>query len=322
MIKFRTELRTEPLPQRIGYGDGILCLGSCFADELRERLRSLKFRAAGNFSGPLYNPSSLAEALRRAEQGTPYRAEELHRSADGSWFHYDTNTFADGSDRDEVLARCNAGLEALRRSLAEARHVVVTFGTAWVYRLRETGRVVANCHKQPQALFERQRLTPDEIVGQWAELLAGTLEGKQVILSVSPIRHLGDGLQGNSLSKAVLRVAAGELSERFDNVCYFPAFELLTDDLRDYRFYADDLVHPSRQAVEYIWEGFARAALTDEARALLKEVERLVAACRHRPIRPDSPAWQEFRMRTLAELVRLQQHGPVDFSDEIRALSE
>lgn len=321
-MKFRTELKIVPPPRRIGHADGILLAGSCFADEMREKLRSAKFRASGNFNGPQFNPASLADTFCRALEGRPYIREELHRSAEGDWFHFATHILHDGPDPAEVVARCNAGLEALRTALAEARHIVVTFGTAWVYRLAETGETVANCHRQPQALFRRERMTVAEIVARWSALVAGPLAEKQVMLTVSPVRHLGDGLDGNCLSKSVLRVAAAELAERFANVYYFPAYELLTDDLRDYRFYADDLVHPSRQAVEYIWERFAGAALTDEALALLPRIERLLAACRHRPLRPGSDAWQEFRTRTVDELIRMQQDTPVDFSDEIRLLSQ
>ncbi|WP_418990828.1 GSCFA domain-containing protein [Alistipes sp.] len=319
-MKFRTELEIAPLPHPIDYADPVLLIGSCFADRMREKLRSLKFRASGDFCGPLFNPASIASAVRRAAEGRAVRAEELHRDAEGWWFHYDTHTLADDPDPAQVLARCNAGQEALRQALEQARHVVVTFGTAWVYRLRDTGAVVANCHKQPAELFSRERLTVPQIVADWSELLAGPLAGRQVLLTVSPVRHLGDGLDGNCLSKSILRVACAELEERHENVHYFPAYELLVDDLRDYRFYADDLVHPAPAAVEYIWERFAQAALSERTRELLGEVQRVLSLAGHTPRRPESDAWRALCRRTAGQMRALEKREGLDFSDEIARL--
>ncbi len=315
-MKFRTEIRVAPLGTAIGHADGVLFFGSCFADEMCRRMASLKFRAEGNFTGPLFNPASVAALLRRAGDPAPVASDELRQDADGWWFHYDASTLLSAPDRETALGRCNEALDRLRTLLPAARCVVVTFGTAWVYRLRENGRIVANCHKQPQSLFERERLGVGAIVEEWSQLLAGPLAEKEVIFTVSPVRHLGDGLEGNSLSKAVLRLAVGELTERFDRAHYFPAYEILTDDLRDYRFYADDLVHPSQQAVDYVWERFAEAALSDEARRLLPEVERLAAQCNHRPRRAGSEAWLALRRRTLERMAELERSAGIDFSEE------
>lgn len=203
-MKFRTELKIAPLGQPIDYADPVLLLGSCFAERMREKLSSLKFRASGNFCGPLFNPASVAATLRRAAEGRAVGADELHRGTDGLWFHYAAHTLVSDPDPQTVLDNCNAGQETLRKALTQARHVVITFGTAWVYRLCETGAVVANCHKQPAGLFSRERLTVAEIVADWSALLEGPLAGRQVILTVSPVRHLGDGLEGNCLSKSIL----------------------------------------------------------------------------------------------------------------------
>lgn len=319
-MKFRTELKIAPFEHPIDYTDPVLLLGSCFAERMRDRMRALKFRASGNFCGPLFNPASVAAALQCAVAGRAVLSDELHLGADDCWFHYDTHTLLSDPDPERVLDSCNAGQEALRKALQEARHVVVTFGTAWVYRLRETGAVVANCHKQPAGLFCRERLTVAEIVAQWSALLEGPLAMRQIILTVSPVRHLGDGLEGNCLSKSTLRVACAELEERFANVHYFPAYELLVDDLRDYRFYADDLVHPSATAVEYVWERFSEAALSERAQRLLPEVERLTTICRHTPRHPDGEAWRGLCARTAAAMRELGKREGLDFSDEIARL--
>ncbi|MDE7304951.1 MAG: GSCFA domain-containing protein [Alistipes sp.] len=319
-MQFRTEIKIAPLGIRLGYSDHILLFGSCFADEMRERMRRAKLRAAGNFTGPLFNPASVAALLRRAQEPARATAAELRQDADGWWFHYDANTLLSAPDPDTVLLRYNNALDTLRTLLPSARCVIVTFGTAWVYRLREDGRIVANCHKQPQALFRRERLSVEQIVAEWSELLAGPLAGKETIFTVSPVRHIGDGAEGNSLSKATLRVAIAELTERFAQAHYFPACEILMDDLRDYRFYADDLVHPSPQAVEYVWEHFAQAALAAPTLALLPEVERLAACCAHRPRRPDSEADRRLRCRLLDRMAELERTAGIDFSQEIAQL--
>ncbi len=319
-MKFRTEIRVAPLGIDLGYADRVLFFGSCFAEGMCRRMQALKFRADGSFAGPLFNPASVAAWLRRAGDPAPVPVEELRQDADGWWFHYGAHTLLSDPDPDTVLGRCNGALDRLRAALPAARCVVVTFGTAWVYRLRETGRIVANCHRQPAALFVRERLTVDAVVEEWSELLAGPLAGREVLFTVSPVRHLGDGPADNSLGKAILRVAVAELVERFPKAHYFPAFEIMTDDLRDYRFYADDLVHPAPAAVDYIWERFAEAVLSAEARALLPEVERLVAQCRHRPRRPDSEAWRSLRSRTLDRMAVLARSAGIDFSQEIALL--
>ena len=202
-----------------------------------------------------------------------------------------------------------AGASALR----EADRVILTFGTAWVYELRSTGEIVANCHKQPAELFRRRRLTVEEIVARYDDLQAGPLAGKQVILTVSPVRHLGDGLPDNFLSKATLRLAIDEICRRHADSAYFPAYEILTDDLRDYRFYADDLVHPSQQAQQYIWELFTAATLTEEARRKLPQVEALTTAAGHRPLHPESDEYRRFCRKQLEIIESLPE---IDLSRE------
>ena len=213
----------------------------------------------------------------------------------------------------KIVADCANGAtsvvapEALRR----ADRVLLTLGTAWVYE--HNGQVVANCHRQPATEFVRRRLGVAEITGAFSALLAGPLAGKEVILTVSPVRHLGDGLEGNAVSKATLRLAAEELAAAHAAVHYFPAYEVLNDDLRDYRFYADDLVHPSPQAIQYVWEKFIPAVLSDEARRLLPDVRHIVVAAAHRPRNPRCEAYREFCRRRIEEIAALPQ---VDFQAE------
>lgn len=309
-MKFRTEIEPAPLSVRIGYDNRILTLGSCFAAHIAGRLAAAKFHVVENPSGILFNPLSIAAAIRSYASPTPVTREEL--GFDGEmWYHYGFHGDFSAPTADEALRRMNAARQAGAEALRTADRVILTFGTAWVYERQ--GEVVANCHRRPAAEFARRRLSVDEIADAISELAEGPLAGRSILLTVSPVRHTGDGLAGNAVSKAALRLAAEELTQRFRRIEYFPAYEILTDDLRDYRFYADDLVHPAPQAVEYIWERFTEAALTDEARRLLPEAEAIAAAAAHRPRDPRSAAHRAFCLAQLERIAAL--HGP-DFRAE------
>lgn len=312
-MKFRTEIEIKPFARRIDYGSHIFALGSCFAENMAERMLRAKFRITANPMGILFNPASIADALARFATDKLYSESDLTEHGD-RWFSFDAHTSLDGSTMQEALQSLNGALDKGREALRKADWVILTFGTAWVYELAESGRVVANCHKMSQAMFRRRRLSAEEIVAMYEPLIGqGILHDKQILLTVSPVRHLADGLDGNAVSKAVLRLAAEELALQYDNVHYFPSYEITTDDLRDYRFYAEDLVHPSQQAVEYIWEKFADALLTDEAKALLPRVEQIVAAACHRPFNPAGEEYARFCTRMLAAIEALPE---IDFSAE------
>lgn len=314
-MKFRTEIAVRPFApeERIGYANRILALGSCFASETASRLCRLRFRCTAHPTGILFNPASIADALEDYAAARPAARGELHRT-DGVWHHFGFHGSFSGTDPDAVLDAMNRARHLGAEALRAADRVLLTFGTAWVYE--RDGRAVANCHRRPAAEFVRRRLTVTEIAERYGALLRGPLAGKRVILTVSPVRHLADGLEGNAASKAVLRLAADELAAAHDTVRYFPAYEAVLDDLRDYRFYADDLVHPSEQAARYIWERFSEAALDPGVRRLAERVEALVRSSQHRPLHPGSEAWRRFAERQLAEAAALERETGLDFGPE------
>lgn len=309
-MKFRTEIEPAPRSVRIGYDNRILTLGSCFAAHIAGRLAAAKFHVIENPSGILFNPLSIAAAIRSYAAPAAVTREELEFDGE-MWYHFGFHGDFSAPTADEALRRMNAARQAGAAALRTADRVILTFGTAWVYE-RE-GQIVANCHRRPAAEFTRRRLGVAEIVGSLAPLIEGPLAGKQILLTVSPVRHLGDGLEGNAVSKAALRLAVEELKQSFRCVDYFPAFEILTDDLRDYRFYAGDLVHPAPQAIAYVWEKFVQTALDDRARQLLPEVEAIVAAAAHRPRNPHGEAHRAFCRR---QLERIEAIPEVDFQRE------
>ena len=309
-MKFRTEIEITSLGVKIGYENRVLALGSCFAAHIARKLAGAKFRVAENPSGILFNPLSIAAAIRSYADPAPVTRGEL--GFDGEvWHHFGFHGDFSAPTADEALQKMNAARQTGADALRTADRIVLTFGTAWVYERQ--GEAVANCHRRPAAEFSRRRLSVEEIVETFAELIEGPLAGKQIILTISPVRHTGDTLAGNAVSKAALRLAAEELAERFPDVHYFPAYEILNDDLRDYRFYADDLVHPAPQAVEYVWEKFSAAVLSEQARRLLPDVRHIVVAAAHRPRNPQSATYREFCRRRLEEIAALPQ---IDFRTE------
>lgn len=317
-MQFRTTVKIESLKQKIGHNDSILSLGSCFADNIASRLAAAKFQITASPSGVLFNPESIASAIERYSRAAAPTAEEL-REGDEGWYSFDFHSSLSHCEREVALAQMQQAVEQGAEALRKAKVVIVTFGTAWVYRLKENGCVVANCHKQHQSLFSREMLSIEEIVERYAPLMEGVLAGKKVIMTVSPIRHLSDGLEANSLSKAILRVAIDKLAERYDNVHYFPSFELLNDDLRDYRFYADDMTHPSAVAVDYIWERFEEYAFSAATIDIIKRLRKIADAVAHRPLNADTEAHRNFCLKMIGEIAAMEcVTSGIDFSEEKR----
>lgn len=290
--------------------------GSCFADNISKKMSAAKFDVTANPTGILFNPLSIHDMLAALAGGKVFTREDIQ--TDGNlWFSWAHHGSFSGTEAEAVLGRMNASAAQGAKALAEADTVIITFGTAWVYRLAETGMVVANCHKQPAGLFRRERLTAEEITAAFSQLLGGALRGKNVVFTVSPVRHLRDGFEGNSLSKAILRTAIGELVEKHENAHYFPSFEIMTDDLRDYRFYADDMLHPSPAAVGYIWEKFTGWCMAERTRGLLPRIDKLSQAMGHRTLQPGSASEAAFAARMREHIAALAAELPgVDFSAE------
>ena len=311
-MKFRTEIEPFKPKGRLEYSTNIFTIGSCFARNIAVRLTADKFRVTQSPLGILFNPASIADALSAFESLREADSGRLvHRS--NGWVTLDCHSDLAQPSPQAALEAYRYAVEVGHKALSDAHCVIITLGTAIVYEHIATGKVVANCHKQPQSEFIRRRMDVEEIVRLFTPLLRGILSKKYVIFTLSPIRHVADGLAENSMSKATLRVAIGRLCEQFYNVDYFPAYEIVNDDLRDYRFYADDLVHPSSQAVEYIYERFAEALFTEPTKVLLPKVRRVVAAAAHRPSNPDSDEYRAFCSNYLQQAAALTM---VDFSRE------
>ena len=265
-MKLQTIVDIKPSEWKIGYEDKILMVGSCFADEIGEQMKQRNLQVTCNPFGTLYNPLSIAQAL------SIQMSEVSFLFYDGLWHSMAHHGSFSRADKTEAEQAVKASIETMQNALQEATVVIVTFGTAWVYELVESQKskverpyVVGNCHKMPGEWFERRRLSVEEIVEAWQPIIE-QYSDKKWVFTVSPIRHIKDGLHENQISKATLLMAVEQLrvESQESRVSYFPSYEILLDELRDYRFYADDLVHPSTMAVNYIWERFVATFCTPQ----------------------------------------------------------
>lgn len=306
----QTEIKIQPLEQTIRYGDGLLFLGSCFADEVGSICRGLGFDALVNPFGVLYNPVSVANAVHRLANGRPFAHEEVVRVGEGYYCTFSHNTNFWQPTEEALLERINAELASAHRCFENARWIIISLGTSWVFRSHETQEVVANCHKLPASQFDRICLSVPTSVAVLSGL-AKMYPDKQFIFTVSPLRHVKDGLHGNQLSKAALLLAVDEVCKSFRNAHYFPAYEIMLDELRDYRFYKEDMVHPTEQAVRHIWERFVDFAIDPVEKPAMKAAAELQQMLRHKPVFPESEAFKRFKKLKEEKISELRKKFPM-----------
>ena len=313
-MQLLTPTQIEPLQPKITHSQRLVVMGSCFATHIGGRLAQMKWRTEVNPFGVLYNPLSIAEALTSLLDYRPLAEEELTLFPDGGWNTWLHHSSYSLPERGEALAHINTRMERAAQMLGEADTLIITLGTAWVYRLKEDGRVVGNCHKVPERMFIRQRLTVEEIVDTYDALLERVWNvnpNVRILFTISPVRHLKDGLHGNQLSKATLLLAADELCTKYqERVQYFPAYEIVMDELRDYRFYAEDMAHPSLQAVDYVWKQFVEHCVDAGAQQFMQQWEKVVRALEHRPFNAESEQYQQFIRQNLSKIKELKERYP------------
>jgi Mor family transcriptional regulator len=300
-------------PVRVSYGEAMMSIGSCFAENMGNLLDRGKFTVDINPFGVLYNPRSVAHAIRRLlhPEEAPADALFFHGGLFHSFEHHGSFSGASEADcRRKIRERLLASASNVRR----IGLLFITFGTSWCFRLRESGRIVANCHKLPGGMFEREQLTVGATVDDWEETLSALWDvnsAVKVIFTVSPVRHMKDGAHENLLSKSILLLSVDALQARHPGrVFYFPAYEIMMDELRDYRFYAEDMFHPSDTAVRYIFERFAETFMDAETRALLAEVNEIQKALSHKPFHPESDSHKHFMVQTLLKIEHLKAKTP------------
>ena len=308
-MQFHTEINIKPLEKTILYGDGLLFLGSCFADEVGGICRGLGFDALVNPFGVLYNPASIAQSVERLQSGKPFSHDDVIAVGEGQYCTFSHNTAFWRSSETELLEQVNQSLAEAHEHFTKSKWLVISLGTSWVFRNKENGLVVSNCHKRPANQFERELLPVEKSVQYLSDIVAQHPE-KQFIFTVSPLRHLKDGLHGNQLSKAALLLAVDEVCNRFENAHYFPAYEIVMDELRDYRFYKEDMVHPTDQAVRYIWERFVDFAIDPKEKTALQAAAELRQMLQHKPLFPESETYRKFELQREQRIAEMKRNYP------------
>ena len=305
----QTEIKIQPMKQTIAYGDGLLFLGSCFADEVGGICRGLGFDALVNPFGVLYNPASIAQSVERLGNGSPFTHDEVIAVGEGQYCTFSHNTAFWNSSEKALLEQANRNLEEAQAHFKKAKWIVISLGTSWAFRDKETQKVVSNCHKLPAARFERVFLPVEQSYQYLSEIVQQHPE-KRFIFTISPLRHLKDGLHENQLSKAALLLAVDQVCKQFANAHYFPAYEILLDELRDYRFYKEDMVHPTEQAVRYIWERFVDFAVDPKEKPAMKASAELKQMLQHKPLFPESEAFKKFELMKEEKISGLKRDFP------------
>lgn len=297
---------------QLTHRDGLFLIGSCFTDNIGQKFAWYGFRAHCNPFGVVYNPLSVSQSLRRILLNTPVTTDELSFGNE-LWFHYDFHSSFSGSDKSVVVDKMNHALAEAHTCLSSAKLLIITWGSAWVYRHKPDGRVVANCHKRPDGEFTRELLSPESISDDFIQLCQQLKKFNPdlcILLTISPVRHLRDGATGNQMSKASLFLAMQKCLEQLPDTEYFPAYEIMMDELRDYRFYADDLVHPSALAVDCIWEKFAENRISNETQKLFPAIDKLQRGLHHRPFNADTDTYRKFTDDLKNQVELLEQQVP------------
>lgn len=312
LLKLQTNITLKPIAHPISYQSKVMLLGSCFATHLGEQLAYYKFQNLQNPFGILFHPHAISTFLWRVLHQEYYVVDELlfHNE---QWHCFDAHSACSGTDSDEVLHGLNSALTSTLGFLQQATHVVMTLGTAWGYRLKALEEVVANCHKVPQSEFDKVLLTVADVqesLENCISYIRAINPSATLVFTVSPVRHLKDGFVENTRSKAHLIAGVHQLLPTSKNTTYFPSYELMMDELRDYRFYAQDMIHPSPLAIAYIWERFCETYVDPATSETMEQVDSLQKKMKHRPFYPESKAHQQFLQQLEAQKQALRTAHP------------
>ncbi len=317
MIKFRTEFHPLKSNLQLRHSDAIVLFGSCFSNHIGSRLEQSKFKALSNPLGISYNPISLHRLFLKIED------PQWHMATDGvfssSCLHSDFN----GLDANQCQQNYEQAFSKLDSTLKQAKVIFITYGSAFVYENIEEKKIANNCHKRDASIFRKRLLSIDEIVSSWEKTVSKLKETYQkdfqFIFTLSPVRHIKDGFHENQLSKSTLLLAIEEICSSSANCSYFPAYELLLDDLRDYRFYENDLLHPNEVAINYVWEKFTSVFFSKETQELNVRIQKLQRSMQHRPFIQQSDQHLTF-LKTLEDKMLSIQKEEIDFSSEIASI--
>ena len=313
-MKLQTKIPIESENPKIDYDSKIVLLGSCFIENIGNKLDYVKFHTLQNPFGVLFHPLAIERIIERALQGKFFSEDDIFFRNE-HWHCFEIHSLIYGTNKDDYLTLINTKLNQLRTYLLTASHIVLTFGTAWVYRLLASQSIVANCFKIPQKEFEKELLTTDQILKSVINIISliNTKNLKaSLLLTVSPVRHLKNGFIKNNLGKAHLIVAIQEALVRSNlpNLHYFPSYELMIDELRDYRFYKEDMIHPNNTAIDIIWESFSKAWISSDTTTTQKLIGTIQSGLSHHPFDATSKQHQLFLKDLKTKINQVEKKFP------------
>ena len=309
---------TTPIPipkgnNPISYDSQIISLGSCFAVNIAEKLNYFKFQNTCNPFGILFHPLAIHEIIRKSLSDEKFIDSDIFYHNE-MWHCFSAHSELSNLRKEALLQNLNESLEIVRNKITKATHVIITYGTAWVYRDTKTGNLVANCHKLPQSQFTKELLPVETIQSGIAETITLIKKASPmcaIIFTVSPVRHIKDGFIENQRSKAHLITAIHNVLDKHQiQADYFPSYEIMMDELRDYRFYSEDMLHPNATAIQYIWNRFAETRLSAATQTVMAEVSHIRKALQHKPFHPDSESHKRFLKKLQSKIQQLRQRFP------------
>lgn len=307
-MKFSTPVHIPPFPFTIQHQETLMLCGSCFSANIGQKLKQAKLNTCVNPFGIIYNPISLANSFKHIIENHHYTVKELYHHQD-KWISWNHHGSFSSTQATTALETINHHITQSNQKLKKLKTIILTLGSAWVYEWKETGQIVANCHKLPSSSFTKRLLKTEEVVKAISEIMT-CLPQVNFVLTVSPVRHIKDGLYENNLSKSVLHSAVNDIINQHKNGFYFPAYELVIDELRDYRFYKEDMVHPNQQAIDYVWEKFSSTFFNQNTTELIQKIEKVQNAAQHQPFNFDSDQHQTFIKKQLSIMDEIEQQNP------------
>jgi hypothetical protein len=323
-MDFRTALQIAPTSIQISHQDSILLLGSCFSQNIGERLQKYKFNCISNPFGTIFNPISISKLVGYACKNQPVTEDEL-KFSQGVYVHPDFHSLLSDVNANLALEKINHSIESTHHYIKKCTHLFITLGTAIAYKMKTTGQIVANCHKLPASSFQKVDISINDGQEALEKMITQIREinlNVHIVFTVSPVRHIKDGIIENTKSKARLLCMIDEISRHVEDVSYFPAYDIMMDDLRDYRFYEADMIHPNAIAIDYIWEKFSGHYFTNDTISLNKQIHKIQMASHHRPFNPQSEQHQSFIRQTLSEINAIKdRYEWLDFELETEMLN-
>jgi hypothetical protein len=323
-MRFHLNFAINKIVSSIQPEDKIMLMGSCFAENIGVKLQESKFNIATNPHGILYNPASIAKSLNQYLSGELYTEKHLFNHG-GLWHSWEHHSRFSNPDKENCLKAINDQISFAHHYIHNCDWLIITLGSSFAYKHNEKDCIVGNCHKVAADSFEKILLTSEEsekILSDAFSAIRKVNPKLKIILTVSPVRYIRDGVVENNLSKALLIQAVHQLKNKMENIFYFPAYELVIDDLRDYRFYKDDLVHPTEQAVDYVWEKFSDACFSETTKDVLEKIKKIISAKKHKPFNAESAEHLHFKRKMREETEKLQKNFPfMDLNEEIAFFS-